>query len=118
MNMNCKMVTDIAELYYDNSLSPETKKAIRSHLRGCRNCREYYRQYQAIRKQHSKPVLKLLPEDEIYETEKRLYTSLSEKLRRRRFWNIVGTSAAIGAGSVMLTIGLLLTHNQKDHTVE
>ena len=49
MNMNCKMVTDIAELYYDNSLSPETKKAIRSHLRGCQNCRNYYRQYQAIR---------------------------------------------------------------------
>jgi len=115
MNMNCKMVTDIAELYYDNSLSPETKKAIRSHLRGCQNCRKYYHQYQTIRKQHSRPVLEILPEEEISETEKRLYTSLSQKLRRRRFWNIVGTSAAIGAGSVMLTIGLFLTHHQKEN---
>lgn len=117
MNMNCKMVTDIAELYYDNSLSPETKKAIRSHLRGCQNCQKYYHQYQAVRKQENKPVIQILPEDEISEIEKKLWTGISEKMRRHRFWNIVGISAAIGAGSVMLTIGLLLTHNQKSHSV-
>ncbi len=118
MNMNCKMVTDIAELYYDNSLSPETKKAIRSHLRGCQKCREYYRQYQAVRKQNTRPAVQILSEEETSEIEKKLWTGISEKMRRRRFWNIVGTSAAIGAGSVMLTIGLLLTYNQKDHSVE
>ncbi|MBR0485783.1 MAG: zf-HC2 domain-containing protein [Oscillospiraceae bacterium] len=114
MSMNCKVVTDIAELYYDGSLSPETHKAVHQHLGGCRNCRNYYRQYATIRKQKSKPAFSLLPDEEISETEKRLYTSLSEKLRKRRFWNIVGTSAAIGAGSVMLTIGLLLTYKKEN----
>jgi len=114
MSMNCKVVTDIAELYYEGLLSPETHKAVHRHLGGCRNCRNYYQQYASIRKQNSKPTFRILPEEEISETEKRLYTSLSEKLRKRRFWNIVGTSAAIGAGSVMLTIGLLLTHKKAD----
>lgn len=114
MSMNCKVVTDVAELYYEGLLSPETHKAVHQHLGGCRNCRNYYRQYANIRKQKSKPVLQILPDEEISETEKRLYTSLSEKLRKRRFWNIVGTSAAIGAGSVMLTIGLLLTYKKEN----
>jgi len=116
MSMNCKVVTDIAELYYEGLLSPETHKAVHQHLRGCQNCRNYYRQYAAIRKQKSKPEFRILPDEEISETEKRMYTSLSEKLRKRRFWNIVGTSAAIGAGSVMLTIGLLLTRKEKNET--
>ncbi len=114
MNMNCKLVTDIAEMYYEKTLSPEARTAIRSHLRGCRNCQAYYRQYAAVRKQHTRQESPVLPESDLTEMEKRAYLHLSEKLRRRRFWNIVGTSAAIGAGSVMLTIGLLLTHKKEN----
>ncbi len=118
MSMNCKIVTDIAELYYEGLLSPETRKAVRRHLGGCQHCREYYRQYERLRKTSKHSALQPMPEDEISETEKRLYVNISEKLRRRRFWNIVGTSAAIGAGSVMLTIGLLLTYHKNGHSAE
>ncbi len=118
MSMNCKIAADIAELYYEGLLSPETRKAVRRHLGGCQHCRDYYRQYEMLRKQHTSPVMQILPEDEISETEKRLYVNISEKLRRRRFWNIVGTSAAIGAGSVMLTIGLLLTYHKNGNSAE
>lgn len=109
MSMTCKIATDIAELYYEGLVSPETARAVRRHLGGCKNCRNYYHQYEAIRKNSVRPAIHILPDEEITETEKRLYINLSEKLRRRRFWNLVGTSAAIGAGSVMLTVGLLLT---------
>lgn len=112
MSMNCKMITDIAELYFDHSLSPETSQALRKHLGGCPNCRNYYRQYEKSRKSHILPVLSILPDDDVSEIEKRLYLNISQKLRRRRFWNIIGTSAAIGAGSVMLTIGLFLSHKK------
>jgi len=113
MSMNCKTVTDIAELYFEGLLSPETKKAVHNHLAGCQNCRNYYQQYNKLRKQKPIPVLQILPDTDISETEKRLYANISQKLRRRRLWNIIGTSAAIGAGSVMLTIGLLLTHKKE-----
>ena len=112
MSMNCKTVTDIAELYYDKSLSPETCQAIKRHLAGCQKCRNYYKQCQKLRKQKTIPVLPILPDADISEIEDRLYLNLSEKLRKRRLWSIIGTSAAIGAGSVMLTIGLLLTHKK------
>ena len=65
MSMNCKIAADIAELYYEGLLSPETRKAVRRHLGGCQHCRDYYRQYEMLRKQHTSPVMQILPEDEL-----------------------------------------------------
>ena len=73
MSMNCKTVTDIAELYFEGLLSPETKKAVQQHLGGCQNCRNYYQQYHELQKKKPFPVLQILPETDITETEKRLY---------------------------------------------
>ncbi len=115
MNMTCEIVRDFAELYYERLVQPETAKAIRIHLGGCRNCRNYYQECKALRKQKAKPSVKIFSDSDLHETEQRLYLNLSEKLRKRRFWEIVGTSAALGAGSVMLTIGLFLTHKE-NHT--
>ena len=113
MRMTCNIVTDFAELYQAGLVSPETEKAIHSHLRGCQNCRKYYHDYQVMQKQHPKLDLHHLPKD-ISETEERIRVGVMEKIRRRRFWEVVGTGAAIGAGSVMLTIGVLLTRKGKE----
>lgn len=113
MNMTCSFAMDLAELYHENLVSPETADAIRSHLKTCTHCRNYYREYQTVRNQKPTPAVKISDED-ISGTEERLCMNLSKRLRRRRFWGMVGTSAVIGAGSVMLTIGLFLTYKGKD----
>lgn len=116
MNMTCNFAKDLAELYHENLVSPETAEAIRSHLKTCTRCRNYYHEYQTIRAKSATPVVQILPDEEdISGTEERLCVNLSKRLRRRRFWGMVGTSAVIGAGSVMLTIGLFLTYKGKDN---
>ncbi|MDE7121569.1 MAG: zf-HC2 domain-containing protein [Oscillospiraceae bacterium] len=108
MNMTCNFAKDLAELYHENLVSPETADAIRSHLKTCADCRKYYREFRALQKHKS--VEKNPEFSDLSETEKRLCETLSRRLRRRRFWGMVGTSAVVGAGSVMLAVGLLLTY--------
>ncbi len=106
MNMTCKIAMDLCELYHSRLVSEESARAVRQHLRGCENCRRYYKNYENVSRQ--KPTLRIHPADGIVDTEARLYASLSKRLRRRRFFEIVGTSATIGAGSIMLVAGLIM----------
>lgn len=123
MNMTCNFAKDLAELYHENLVSPETADAIRSHLKTCADCRNYYREFRALQKHGSADMAQIFRENrenqeffsnpdcsDLSETEKRLCEKLSRRLRRRRFWGMVGTSAVVGAGSVMLAVGLLLTY--------
>lgn len=119
MNMTCNFARDLAELYHENLVSPETADAIRSHLKTCTQCRNYYREYQALSDKKPAPAVRIFPgggfsdpdiSGDLSATEEQLCASLSRRLRRRRFWGMVGTSAVVGAGSVMLAVGLLLTH--------
>lgn len=115
MNITCNFVTDFVELYYENLVSPETALAIRSHLKTCTHCRNYYHDYQTIKNKKSSPAVNISDlEEDMTGTEERLCANLSKRLRRRRFWGLVGTSAVIGAGSVMLTIGLFLTYKRNN----
>ena len=118
MNMSCKIAVDLAELYYEGLLSPETEKAIKTHLGGCPECRAYYQNLKAVRKRKIALPETQFSGDDISETEQRLYLNLSKKMRKRRLWEIIGTSAAIGGGSVMLIIGLLLTRQRKNNFIE
>lgn len=121
MNITCNFARDLAELYHENLVSPETADAIRAHLKTCPQCRNYYREFQNLQKRRSQDSPDIsgipgfrdfpdLPDSDLSETEQRLCESLSRRLRRRRFWGMVGTSAVVGAGSVMLAVGLLLTY--------
>lgn len=106
MNMTCKVAMDLSELYHAKLVSPESAQEIRAHLKNCDKCRKYYKEYKAVER-HRTPVWER-PGEDMETTEARLYLSLSKKLRRRRLCQIIGTSAAIGAGSIMLVAGLIL----------
>ena len=45
MKLTCDMVTDLYPLYKDGLASPDTKEAIKEHLRECDACRNFYRRY-------------------------------------------------------------------------
>ena len=106
MNMTCKVAMDLSELYHAKLVSPESAQEIRAHLKDCEKCRKYYKEYDAVSRH--KPVVREQPAEDMENTEARLYLSLSKKLRRRRFFGIVGTSAVIGAGSIMLAAGIIM----------
>ena len=106
MNMNCKIAMDLTELYKSDVVSEETAKAIREHLKTCPDCRRYYREYDM---HDNTPSLALPGEDELDSMETRLYQDLSKRLAHRRLWQIIVTSAAIGAGTIMLAVGILMT---------
>lgn len=106
MNMTCSTVRDLTELYKADLVSEESDKAIRAHLKTCPECRRYYRKYDLLDDQGR--TVRTQPSDDFAGTESRLYEDLSRRLARHRFLEIVGTSAAIGAGTIMVTIGVLL----------
>ncbi|MBR7031999.1 MAG: zf-HC2 domain-containing protein [Clostridia bacterium] len=45
MKLTCDMVTDLYPLYKDGLASPDTKDAIKEHLKNCDDCRNFYRRY-------------------------------------------------------------------------
>ncbi|MBR4102391.1 MAG: zf-HC2 domain-containing protein [Oscillospiraceae bacterium] len=104
MNMTCESVRNLADLYHEKIVSREGAQAIRTHLNECPECRSYYSAYLELKKTE-----RALGTAGLSGTQAKMYEELSRKLRRRRYLRIVGTSAAIGAGSIMLAVGILLT---------
>ena len=88
---------------------PRTQEAVHAHLKACPACRKYYKECRALHGADAPKAAPAVPES-WKERQDALYADLSKKLRRRRFLNIVCTSAAIGAGSVMLCAGLVIMH--------
>ncbi len=107
MNMTCEIVRDLAELYHENIVSRESAETIRTHLKTCESCRRYYREYDTV--QNTSVAIQQPPLQGMGEIQTKLYNELSRKLRRRHLLRIIGVSAAIGAGSIMLATGILLT---------
>ncbi|MEE5992806.1 MAG: zf-HC2 domain-containing protein [Oscillospiraceae bacterium] len=111
MNITCEVVRDMAELYKADLLeNEESIRQIRSHLKTCPSCRAYYKAYDRhTTEQNRKPQPPCT--DDMDEMQKRMYATLAKKMNQHRIMEIIGTSAAIGAGSIMLIIGLVMTSN-------
>ena len=109
MNITCEVVRDMAELYKADLLeNPESIQQIKNHLKTCPSCRAYYKSYDRhTAEQSRKPSVPC--SDDVDEVQKRMYANLAKKLNQHRIMEIIGTSAAIGAGSIMLIIGLVMT---------
>jgi predicted anti-sigma-YlaC factor YlaD len=48
MNLTCDAVLDLISIYKDGAASESTAAAIEEHLKQCRDCRRYYKQYDSI----------------------------------------------------------------------
>ena len=107
MEMTCDVIRDLAELYKEELVSKESMQTIREHLRTCEACRRYYKEYDSVR--HAPPMTATMRMDsDLLGTERRTWQHLSARLRRRRTLSIIGTGAVIGAGSIMMAIGLVM----------
>ncbi len=106
MNMTCEIIRDLAELYQENIVSRESAQTIREHLKTCPECRKYYQDYDAV--EHASFAVPQ-PSQNAVSVQERMYEQLSRKLRRRHMLRVIGVSSAIGAGTIMLAVGILLT---------
>ncbi len=107
MNMTCKIVRDLVELYQENIVSHESAEAIQAHLKTCEECRKYYREYDSV--QQAQVAVDVPSPVEMQSAQERMYGELSRRLRRRHMLRVIGVSSAIGAGTIMLAVGILLT---------
>lgn len=107
MNMTCEIVRDLTELYQENIVSRESAVEIRAHLKNCAECRKYYRNYDHL--MNTDVAVDIPSQQEMYAAQERSYDVLSRKLRRRHMLRVIGVSSAIGAGTIMLAVGILLT---------
>jgi len=122
MNIKCEVVRDMAELYKADLLeNPESIQQIRTHLKTCPSCRAYYKAYDRYTREQSRKTPNPCSDD-MDEVQKRTYATLAKKLNQHRIMEIIGTSAVIGAGSIMLIIGLVMSskslHNKTKQGAE
>lgn len=104
MNLSCNVVQDLIVLFQENTVSEETRKDIRAHLKECRDCRRVYREYvqlnheKAAQEKEPKPVPELQ------------FAEIAARLRKNRNWGFFVVSAAFSFGigiTVLVTRAIL-----------
>lgn len=88
MSMSCNVVQDLIVLFQEDTVSDETRREVRTHLKECRACRKIYREYAHLNQEELHFEHESMPEYEIG------YGELAARIRKRKFWkHTVVTSA-------------------------
>ena len=100
MSMSCNVVQDLIVLFQEKTVSEETRREIRTHLKECRACRNVYREYAHLNQEelHFEPEYR--PEAEFD------YDALAARIRKRKFWK---HTVVAGAFAVCIGITVLVT---------
>ncbi|MBP3617621.1 MAG: zf-HC2 domain-containing protein [Lachnospiraceae bacterium] len=100
MSMSCNVVQDLIVLFQENTVSDETRREVRNHLKECRACRKVYREYAHLNQEelHFEPELR--PEEDFG------YGELAARIRKRKFWK---HTVVTGAFAVCIGITVLVT---------
>ena len=104
MSMSCNVVQDLIVLFQEDTISDETRREVRTHLKECRACRKIYREYAHLNQEelHSEP--EALPEFEFG------YGELAARIRKRRIrrdWVVTGAFAVCIGITVWVTRAIL-----------
>lgn len=100
MSMNCNVVQDLIVLFQENTVSDETRREIREHLKKCRACRKVYREYAYLNQEELHFEPETMPEYEFG------YGELAARIRKRKFWK---HTVVTGAFAVCIGITVLVT---------
>lgn len=95
MSLSCDIVMDLVALYHDGAASKASEAAVNAHLKECKNCREFYKQYR---------VTTPAPEN-IKVHSKGNFGELAKRMRVRRLWILVSVLSYVSAslcGIIML----------------
>lgn len=100
MSISCNVVQDLIVLFQENTVSEETRREVREHLKECRACRRVYREYAHLNQEELHFEPKEMPETE------RGYGDLAARIRKRKFWK---HTVVTGAFAVCIGITVLVT---------
>ena len=95
MSMSCNVVQDLIVLFQENTVSDETRREVRAHLKECRACRKIYREYAHLNQEELHFEPEIMPE---YESG---YGELAARIRKRKFWK-----HTVVTGAFALCIGI------------
>ena len=108
MSISCNVVQDLIVLFQENTVSEDTRREIREHLKECRACRKVYREYAHLNQEelHFEPELR--PEVELQ------YGELAARIRRRKFWKhtVVTSAFAVCIGITALVTRAILRNER------
>jgi predicted anti-sigma-YlaC factor YlaD len=93
--MSCNVVQDLIVLFQENTVSDETRREVRAHLKECRACRKIYREYAHLNQEELHFEPEIMPE---YESG---YGELAARIRKRKFWK-----HTVVTGAFALCIGI------------
>jgi predicted anti-sigma-YlaC factor YlaD len=93
--MSCNVVQDLIVLFQEDTVSDETRREVRAHLKECRACRKIYREYAHLNQEELHFEPEIMPE---YESG---YGELAARIRKRKFWK-----HTVVTGAFALCIGI------------
>jgi predicted anti-sigma-YlaC factor YlaD len=93
--MSCNVVQDLIVLFQEDTVSDETRREVRTHLKECRACRKIYREYAHLNQEELHFEPEIMPE---YESG---YGELAARIRKRKFWK-----HTVVTGAFALCIGI------------
>ncbi len=100
MSMSCNVVQDLIVLFQEDTVSDETRREVRAHLKECRACRKIYREYAHLNQEELHFEPEIMPEYEIN------YGELAARIRKRKFWK---HTVVTGAFAVCIGITVWVT---------
>lgn len=100
MSLSCNVVQDLIVLFHEDVVSEETRRDIRVHLKGCRECRKLYKEYTHLNQEEFQPEEEPRPEHELS------YSRLAERLRKRKLWR---HSVVVAAFALCIAITVAVT---------
>ena len=104
MSISCNAVQDLIVLFQEKTVSDETRREIRNHLKGCRECRKIYREYANLNQEELHFEPETMPETEFS------YGDLAARIRKRKLcrdWVVVGAFAVCIGITVWVTRAIL-----------
>lgn len=88
MKITCDLAMDLVDIYSSGAASADTKNAVDEHLKTCRSCREFYKDYRSDMKkkkiEKQTPNLRFEANGVDEEVISRTLSSLSKRLRKRQ----------------------------------
>jgi hypothetical protein len=105
--MKCKEIHEVLEQYLDNELSPEARKEVREHLKGCPACREELASVKRYRKAMASLKTVPAPDDFLESVHRRLDRSPLRRLLDFLF-SPVHIKVPLEAAGVLATVIIVL----------
>ncbi|WP_352400218.1 zf-HC2 domain-containing protein [Anaerotignum sp.] len=97
MSLNCDIVMDLVALYHDGEASKTSQSAVKEHLRQCKRCREFYRQY----------GITTPASQSFHFMSNGNYNELAKQMRIRRLWTVAAVLGYVSASLCALIMLLM-----------